>query len=261
MQPFDRFTERAKRVLTIAQREAEAAEQSYIGTEHILLGLMLEGTGVAAMALRRFGVSLRRTREAIAAVLEASPPILVQTVVPTSRTRRVIEVAFEEARGMGHGHVGTEHLLLGLLVEGEGVAARVLVDMGVTLEKAREQIARLLSAAVVEPPGPRALPMPSPAVRELMNRAQSRAGRAGSSAVDLQHLLMEAGAEDAGIEALARLLDVRRAAAQKRQALAAQDYETAARHQAEELRAQQALDRAIAAWRDELGPAARQTSG
>jgi len=142
--PFERFTERAKKVLTLAQEEAERSHHSYIGTEHLLLGLLREGEGLAAKVLNNLGVEINKVRSTIESVLGRNERIIIQQIIPTSRVKKVIEISFEEARRMGNNYVGTEHLLLGLLIEGEGIAAHVLEDLGANLEKVRTEIERLL---------------------------------------------------------------------------------------------------------------------
>ena len=156
MYPFERFTERAKKVLTLAQAQAEASHHSYIGTEHLLLGLMREGDGVAATALRDLGVEIAAVRDTIENVLGRNERITIKQIIPTSRVKKVVELAFEEARRMGVNYVGTEHLLLGLLMEGEGIAAHVLEDLGAPLSKVRPEIQRLLAEGQGEAqaPGP-----------------------------------------------------------------------------------------------------------
>jgi len=148
--PFERFTERAKKVLTLAQEEAERSHHSYIGTEHLLLGLLREGEGLAAKVLNNLGVEIGKVRQTIESVLGRNERIIIQQIIPTSRVKKVIEISFEEARRMGHNYVGTEHLLLGLLIEGEGIAAHVLEDLGATLDKVRSEIERLLHDSTVE---------------------------------------------------------------------------------------------------------------
>src|SRR5579859_215883 len=150
MYPFERFTERAKKVLTLAQEEAERSHHSYIGTEHLLLGLLREGEGLAAKVLNNLGVEIGKVRQTIESVLGRNERIIIQQIIPTSRVKKVIEISFEEARRMGHNYVGTEHLLLGLLIEGEGIAAHVLEDLGATLEKVRSEIERLLHDSSTE---------------------------------------------------------------------------------------------------------------
>ena len=140
MYPFERFTEATKRVLTLAQQEAERAHNSFIGTEHLLLALLRERDTVAGEVLRRQGVDIANARNIIGATRGASERIVIQQIIPTSRVKNVIEISFKEARGMGDGYVGTEHLLLGLLVEGEDIAAHVLEDLGASLDKVRTEI-------------------------------------------------------------------------------------------------------------------------
>src|SRR3979411_162525 len=137
MYPFERFTERAKKVLTLAQEEAERSHHSYIGTEHLLLGLLREGEGLAAKVLNNLGVEIGKVRQTIESVLGRNERIIIQQIIPTSRVKKVIEISFEEARRMGHNYVGTEHLLLGLLIEGEGIDAHALEHPGATLDKGR----------------------------------------------------------------------------------------------------------------------------
>jgi ATP-dependent Clp protease ATP-binding subunit ClpA len=138
--PFERFTERAKKVLTLAQDEAEKSHHSYIGTEHLLLGLLREGDGLGARALSDLGVEIDQVRATIDSVLGRNERIIVQQLIPTSRVKKIIEFAFEEAQRMRETRVGTQHLLLGLLIEGEGIAAHVLQDLGVDAENVRDNL-------------------------------------------------------------------------------------------------------------------------
>jgi ATP-dependent Clp protease ATP-binding subunit ClpA len=209
MYPFEKFTARAKHVLEYAQKEAEKAHHHYIGTEHLLLGLLREHEGMAAKVLDNFDVRTDRVREAIEAVLGRSERARPQQIIPTSRVKKVIEMSFEEARRMGHQYVGTEHLLLGLLVEGEGIAAHVLDGMGVTLERARAEIERMLRSGDV----PRRAPgdavgfaLISPHLRQLLQQARARAVLQGSGVTRLDHLL-EVLVEDADFKTLAEVLD------------------------------------------------------
>ncbi len=150
MYPFERFTEKAKKVLTLAQDEAEKSHHSYIGTEHLLLGLLREGEGLAAKVLANLGVEIDKVRETIDSVLGRNERIIVQQIIPTSRVKKVIEIAFEEAKRMNNTYVGTEHLLLGLLIEGEGIAAHVLEDLGANQEKVRHELDSLLKEQGLE---------------------------------------------------------------------------------------------------------------
>jgi len=259
MYPFERFTERAKKVLTLAQEEAERSHHSYIGTEHLLLGLIREGDGLAAVVLRTLGIDLATVRARIESVLGRNERIIIQQIIPTSRVKKVIEISFEEAKRMGHNYVGTEHLLLGLLIEGEGVAAHVLIDLGVTEAGARAEIQRLLHEGAVEPTQRTAAstagrPPMQPELQQLMRRAQQAASDRGSSEFALEHVLESIVSTPAGTEILARLLDLRRISAIKEQAIAAQDYETADRHREEEKQAREAFVKALEVWRAELNP-------
>ena len=142
---FEKFTERARRVLTLAQEEAQHFSHSYIGTEHILLGLVREEEGVAARVLTNLGVVLSKVRSAVEFIIGRGEKPASGEIGLSPRAKRVIELAIDEARHLGHNYIGTEHLLLGLLREGEGIAASVLDSFGVTLEKARAEIVHVLS--------------------------------------------------------------------------------------------------------------------
>jgi len=145
---FEKFSERARRVLTMAQEEARLMNHSYIGTEHILLGLVREEEGVAAKVLVNLGVHLSKVRSAVEFISGRGERSPAAETGLTPRAKRVIELAIDEARQMGHNYIGTEHLLLGLLREGEGVAAGVLDSLGVTLDKARSETIHILSQGV-----------------------------------------------------------------------------------------------------------------
>jgi ATP-dependent Clp protease ATP-binding subunit ClpC len=142
---YSRFTDRARMVLHLANQEAQRFNHEYIGTEHVLLGLVKEGGGVAAKVLTRFDVDLRKTRAEVERIVHAGPDMVTMGKLPqTPRARKVIEYAIEEARNLNHNYVGTEHLLLGLLREEEGVAFHVLRNLGVDTEVLREDLAELL---------------------------------------------------------------------------------------------------------------------
>ena len=151
---FEKFSERARRVLTIAQEEARSLNHSYIGTEHILLGLVREEEDVAARVLTNLGIGLSKVRSAVEFIIgRGDKPGTGETGL-TPRAKKVIELAIDEARQMGHNYIGTEHLLLGLLREGEGVASSVLDSFGITLERARAEISHILTQSA--PPRARA---------------------------------------------------------------------------------------------------------
>ncbi|MFC2056157.1 ATP-dependent Clp protease ATP-binding subunit [Chloroflexota bacterium] len=142
---FEKFSERARRVLTSAQEEAQNLNHSYIGTEHVLLGLIREEEGMAAKVLTNLGISLSKVRSAVEFIIGRGEKSSVGEIGLTPRAKRVIELAIDEARHLGHNYIGTEHLLLGLLHEGEGVAASVLDSFGITLEQTRTETTHVLS--------------------------------------------------------------------------------------------------------------------
>ena len=141
MEGFGKFTDRARKVLTYAQDEAQRFDHNYIDTDHILLGLVREGDGTAARVLETMGVELAKVRTAIEFLIGRGDRPVVGEVGLTPQAKRVIELAIDEARRLDHHYLGTEHLLLGLVREGEGIAAGVLESVGVTLERTRAEIA------------------------------------------------------------------------------------------------------------------------
>src|SRR5690554_4640482 len=142
---FGRFTERAQKVLALAQEEAHRLGHNNIGTEHVLLGLVREGEGIAAKALYGLGLSSEKIQQEVENLIGRGSDT-PQTPHYTPRAKKVIELSMDEARKLGHSYVGTEHILLGLIREGEGVAARVLNNLGVSLNKARQQVLQLLGS-------------------------------------------------------------------------------------------------------------------
>ena len=144
---FDKFTERARKVLTLAQEEAQRFNHNYIGTEHILLGLVREQEGVAARVLSNLGIELPKVRSAVEFIIGRGDRIVMGEIGLTPRAKKVIELAVDEARRLNHHYIGTEHLLLGLVREGEGIAAGVLESLGVSLEKVRTQVIQVLNTS------------------------------------------------------------------------------------------------------------------
>jgi ATP-dependent Clp protease ATP-binding subunit ClpC len=142
---FDKFTERARKVLTLAQEEAQRFNHNYIGTEHLLLGLVREGEGVAARVLTNMGVQLPKVRSAVEFIIGRGEGAVIGEIGLTPRAKKVIELAIDEARRLNHNYIGTEHLLLGLVREGEGIAAGVLESLGVNLEKVRQQVMQVVN--------------------------------------------------------------------------------------------------------------------
>ncbi len=196
---FDKFSKRARRVLTLAQEEAQRFNHNYIGTEHLLLGLVREGEGVAARVLTNLGVKLEAVRSAVEFLIGLGDRAVLGEIGLTPRAKKVIELSVDEARQLNHGYIGTEHLLLGLVREGEGIAAGVLESLGVNMERVRAETMRLLEELGVEGVG-------------AAEESQTSASGAGGVPAELRPLAL--------------LLDRLRAA--KDAATAAQQYEVAA---------------------------------
>jgi ATP-dependent Clp protease ATP-binding subunit ClpA len=268
MYPFERFTERAKKVLSMAQEESVKADQSYIGTEHLLVGLLRERDGLAAKVLDTLGVSIDDARQRIESLLVRGQSVVAQQIIPTARVKKVIELSFEEARRMGHEFVGTEHLLLGILIEGEGVAAHVLQEVGVGLEGARAETERLLSSGEVEPrprKGETGPPSLSLQLGDLLMRAGREAASQGQGVTGLDHLLRVL-VDQAGHEELTAVLDrhgvswnppdelralaarIHEVGSQTADATQRKDYETAANLRRDESRLREEHRRAELKW-------------
>src|SRR5512136_2685914 len=146
---FERFTDRARKVMALANQEAQRFNHEYIGTEHILLGLVKEGSGVGATVLKNLDVDIKKLRLEVEKLVKSGPDMVSMGKLPqTPRAKKVIEYAIEEARSLNHNYVGTEHLLLGLLRETEGIAAQVLMNLGLKLEDVRQEVLNLLGAGV-----------------------------------------------------------------------------------------------------------------
>src|SRR5438477_1525963 len=146
---YERFTDRARKVMQLANQEAQRFNHEYIGTEHVLLGLIKEGSGVAANVLKNLDVDLRKIRLEVEKLVQSGPDMVTMGKLPqTPRAKKVIEYSMEEARNLNHNYVGTEHILLGLLREQEGVAAQVLMNLGLKLEDVREEVLSLLGHGI-----------------------------------------------------------------------------------------------------------------
>ena len=182
---FERFTDRARRVVVLAQEEARLLNHSYIGTEHILLGLIHEGEGVAAKALESLGISLEAVRSQVEEIIGQGGSSPSGHIPFTPRAKKVLELSLREALQLGHNYIGTEHILLGLIREGEGVAAQVLVKLGADLSRVRQQVIQLLSGyqgpAGSAPVAPAAPSRRQPASAPPARRATRRAATARSS--------------------------------------------------------------------------------
>src|ERR1700691_4106036 len=144
---FERFTDRARRVAVLAQEEARILHHDYIGTEHILLGLIREGEGVAAKALESLGISLEAVRQHVGEITGQSQQAPSGHIPFTPRVKKVLELSLREAQQLGHNYIGTEHILLGLIREDDGVAAQVLVKLGADPGRIRQQVIQLLAGS------------------------------------------------------------------------------------------------------------------
>ncbi len=144
---FDRFTDRAKKVMNLARQEAQRFNHEYLGTEHVLLGLVQEGSGVAANVLKNMGIELDKIRMEVEKIVKTGPSMVTMGQLPfTPRAKKVLELSMEEASNLGHNYIGTEHLLLGLIKENQGIAAQVLLNLSVKLEDVREEVLDFLGA-------------------------------------------------------------------------------------------------------------------
>jgi ATP-dependent Clp protease ATP-binding subunit ClpC len=177
---FERFTDRSRRVVVLAQEEARLLNHDYIGTEHILLGLIREGQGVAAAALDSLGVSGEAVRQRVQEIIGAGDAVPTGPIPFTPRAKKVLELALREAQKLGHSYIGTEHLLLGLIREGEGVAAQVLEELGAELNRVRQEVIQLvaggveLEATAAPAPDPEAMPLCPRCRRSLAETAAYR---------------------------------------------------------------------------------------
>jgi ATP-dependent Clp protease ATP-binding subunit ClpC len=177
---FDRFTDRARKVMALARKEAQRFNHDFIGTEHILLGLIQEGSGVAANVLKNLGVEINKIRAEIEKNVQSGPSMVTIGQLPfTPRAKKVLELSMEEANELGHNYIGTEHLLLGLLRENDGVAAQVLMDLNIRLEDVRNEVLELLGAAESGPESS----IPSTGVGSPGN-SQTKSGRSKTPALD-----------------------------------------------------------------------------
>src|SRR5436190_11118949 len=214
---FERFTDRARRVVVLAQEEARMLNHTHIGTEHLLLGLIHEGEGVAAKALKSLGISLPAVRREVKEIIGRGDQPPPGHIPFTPQAKKVLELSLRESNQLGHSYIGTEHILLGLLREGEGVAAQVLVKMGTDLNRVRQQVIELLHGHSGERP---------PSGRRLR-------ARSGGDIPDLLDAL------DQRLEAIERWVGMRpdlrdhderiaRVRREKEAAIEAQDFQTAA---------------------------------
>ena len=178
---FERLTDRARKVMALANQEAQRLNHEYIGTEHILLGLVKEGSGVGANVLKNLDIDLRKVRLEVEKLVKSGPEMVTMGKLPqTPRAKKVIEYAIEEARNLNHNYVGTEHLLLGLLREHDGVAAQVLMNLGLKLEEVREEVLNLLGAGVESEEAPPSSEPQEPPSMGAPPSGSDSAGRRGA---------------------------------------------------------------------------------
>ena len=182
---FERFTDRARRVIVLAQDEARSLNHGYIGTEHLLVGLLAEGTGFAARALDGLDIELAAIRQDVAEIIGPGSDVLSGHTPFTPRAKKVLELALREALGLGHNYIGTEHVLLGLIAEGEGVAAQVLVKRGAALDQVRVAVLVELGKDPAHPSRRRAPDGPSAAI------ARRATINAGAGPTDMQLVVEE----------------------------------------------------------------------
>jgi ATP-dependent Clp protease ATP-binding subunit ClpA len=206
---FERFTDRARRVVVLAQEEARMLNHNYIGTEHILLGLIHEGEGIAAKALESLGISLDAVRQQVEEIIGQGQEAPSGHIPFTPRAKKVLELSLRESLQLGHNYIGTEHILLGLIREGDGVAAQVLVRLGADLNRVRQQVIQLIAG---RPPREGA---PGPEVQARLDVAEGR----------LAALEQRVGTGPDTSDLDEQIAQVRR---EKESAVDAQDYEQAA---------------------------------
>ncbi len=189
---FERFTDRARRVIVLAQEEATILNHNYIGTEHILLGLIHDGEGVAAKALESLGVSLAAARRLVDEIIGEGESPARGHIPFTPRAKKVLELSLRESLELGHNYIGTEHILLGLIREGTGVGAQVLTRLGATLESVRDEVTGLLqgwTGGTQEIADPSQSPLSSKG-RAALAFADEFAGKTGQRRIEPAHLLM-----------------------------------------------------------------------
>jgi ATP-dependent Clp protease ATP-binding subunit ClpC len=211
---FERFTDRARRVLVLAQEEARLLNHNYIGTEHLLLGLIHEGEGVAAMALESLGISLEAVRAQVEEIIGQGQSAPTGHIPFTPRAKKVLELSLREAKQLGHNYIGTEHILLGLIREGEGVAAQVLVKLGAGLDRVRQQVIQVLSgsAAAGMEAGARTRLVRMTVPEELRQAEEQLAQvrREKEAAIDAEDFERAAGLRDKERQLLGRLAEQER---------------------------------------------------
>jgi ATP-dependent Clp protease ATP-binding subunit ClpA len=188
---FDRFTDRARKVMGLSRQAAQRLRHDYIAPEHVLIGLVEEGSGVAASVLKNLDVDLRKLRAEVEKLVSKGKVAPTTRQLPfTPRAKRVLELSLEEAENLGHTYIGTEHLLLGLIRETEGIPAQALKSLHVGIEQVRAEVLALLGARPPELERASAQFLPSDGTREWMGAARAEAKRLGHGRVELDHLIL-----------------------------------------------------------------------
>ena len=195
---FERFTDRARRVVVLAQEEARLLNHNYIGTEHILLGLIHEGEGVAAKALESLGISLEAVRSQVEEIIGQGGSSPSGHIPFTPRAKKVLELSLREALQLGHNYIGTEHILLGLIHEGEGVAAKALESLGISLEAVRGQVEEMIGRGGSPLNG--YIPF-TPRAKKVLELSLREALQLGHNYIDTEHILLGLIREGEGVAA------------------------------------------------------------
>jgi ATP-dependent Clp protease ATP-binding subunit ClpC len=199
---FERFTDRARKIIAMANQEALHFNHEYIGTEHMLLGLVKEGSGVGANVLKNLKVDLPTVRREVEKLIKVGPKQIPQSKLPqTPRAKRVIECAMEESRRLGHNYVGSEHLLLGLIREDDGVGAQVLMNMGLHLQRVQNEVLKILSAGGETPEFIENIVYSTPEARRAGDRAAVEARNMRHRSVGTGHILLGLLGEERGMAA------------------------------------------------------------
>ena len=195
---FERFTERARQVVVLAQDEARALKHNYIGTEHILLGLLREEEGLAARVLESLDITVEEVRAQVARIVGQGDEVTTGQIPFTPRAKKVLELALREALSLGHNYIGTEHILLGLLREEEGLAARVLESLDITVEEVRAQVARIVGQGDEVTTGQ--IPF-TPRAKKVLELALREALSLGHNYIGTEHILLGLVRENEGVAA------------------------------------------------------------
>jgi ATP-dependent Clp protease ATP-binding subunit ClpA len=260
--PSERFTEAAKLSLVLAQEEAERSRHSYIGTEHLVLGLVRVETGSAHVAFKELGISVDAVRALIDAAVSRHARISVKSAPPTARVKKVIEMSFDEARRMGHAEVDTGHILIGIVLEGDGIAAHVLQDLGFTAERVLPAVERALGSAESgrggdRPRGRTSIPIFSPGTeREVLHLLgllfRPRIERLlRAKGLDVEALKQQLLNQPDNIQVLADALNSR--SVELTAAVATQDFERAAELRDQVAGLMKELENAEDVWLESLG--------